>query len=47
MGVTEKTEGGVLVGEAGDGVEIVKDVAPLPGGIEGGVDDCEVAHLPR
>ena len=47
MGVAEKTERGVLIGETGDRIEIVEDVAPLCRGIEGGVDDGEIAHLSR
>ena len=47
MGVPEKTNRRVLISEAGDGVEIVEDVAPLAGSIECGVHDGEIAHLPR
>src|SRR5581483_46677 len=45
MGVTEKTNRGVLVSETRGGVEIVEDVTPLRRRIERGVDDGEVAHL--
>ena len=47
MSVAKKTNGGVLVGEAGGRIEIVKNVAPLIRRIERGVDDGEVAHLTR
>ena len=47
MGVAEKTKRGVLVGKARARVEIVENVAPLAGAIEGRVDDGEVAHLSR
>ena len=46
MGVTEKTNRGVLIGETRDGIEIVEDVAPLARRIESRMDDREIAHLP-
>ena len=46
MGVAVKAELRVLVIEARGGIELVEDVTPLVRGIEGGVDDGEVAHLP-
>src|SRR4029077_6687749 len=42
----KKTNGGVLISEAGGGIEIAKDVAPLRWSIESGVNDGEIAHLP-
>ena len=45
MGVAEKTNRRVLIGEARGGVEIVEDVAPLRRRIERRVDDGEIAHL--
>ena len=45
MGVAVKTELGVLVIKARGGIELVEDVAPFVRGIEGGVDDGEIAHL--
>ena len=45
VGVAEEADGGELVAEAGHGVEAVHDVGPAGGGIEGGVDDGEVADL--
>src|SRR4029077_10673953 len=46
MGVTKETNGGGLISEAGGGIEIAKDVAPLRWSIEGGVNDGEIAYLP-
>ena len=42
MGVSEETDGGVLVGEAGRRGEFVEDVAPALRLIERGVDDREI-----
>ena len=47
MGVSKKAKRAVLVGETGDGIEVVKDISPMAGRIEGGVDKGEVAHLTR
>src|SRR4051812_31849907 len=46
MGVPKKTNPGVLIGETGDSIEIVEDVAPLTGSIERRMHDREIAHLP-
>src|SRR5437016_3244878 len=46
MGVAKKTNAGVLIGEACSGIEIVENVTPLLGRIEGRMDDREIAHLP-
>ncbi len=45
VGVAEEADGSELVAEAGHGVEAVHDVGPAGGGVEGGVDDGEVADL--
>ena len=45
VGVAVEAEVGVLVAEAGGGIELVEDVAPFVRGIEGGVDDGEIADL--
>ena len=45
MSVAEKTDGRALIRKTRDGVEIVEDVAPLPGRIERGVHDCEIVNL--
>lgn len=45
VGVAEEADGSELVAKAGHGVEAVHDVGPAGGGIEGGVDDGEVADL--
>src|SRR5204863_719731 len=44
MGVTKKTNGGVLISEAVGGIEIAKDVEPLPWSIAGGCYDGEIGH---
>ena len=44
--VAEKTNSGVLISEAGGGVQIVEDITPLRRRIEGGVHNGEIAHLP-
>ena len=46
VGVPVEAELRVLVVEARGGIELVEDVAPLVRGIERGVDDGEIAHLP-
>jgi hypothetical protein len=46
VSVAEETDGSVLVGETGGGIEIAKDVTPLRGSIESGVHNGEIAHLP-
>ena len=46
MGVPEKTNRRLLIGETRDGIEAVEDVTPLLRRIEGRVDDREIAHLP-
>src|SRR4029077_8372933 len=46
MGVTKKTNGGVLISEAGGGIEIAKDVAPLRWSMEGGMNEGKTAPLP-
>ena len=47
VGMPKKTNRRVLIGETGGGIEIVEDVTPMPGTIERGVDDREIAHLPQ
>ena len=45
MRVAEETDSGALIGETRDGVEVVKNVAPLPGCIECGVHDRKMMDL--
>ena len=45
VGMTKEADSGVLVSETGGGIEIAKDIAPLPRGIEGGVNDGKIADL--
>ena len=47
VGVSEKANGGVLIGKARGRIERVEDVSPLLRCIESGVDDREIADLPR
>ena len=44
--VSEEANRGGLIGETCDGIETVKDVAPLIGRIECRVNDREIANLP-
>jgi hypothetical protein len=45
VSMTEETDGSVLVGETGGGIEVAKDVTPLRGSIESRVHNCEIADL--
>ena len=45
MGVAEEADLGKLIGKAGHGVELVHDVSPAGGGIQGAVNDGEVPDL--
>ncbi len=42
--VAEKTDGGALIRETCDSVEIAKHIAPLAGRIECGVHDCKIVY---
>jgi hypothetical protein len=42
--VAKKTDGGALIRETCDCVEIAKYIAPLAGRIECGVHDCKIAY---
>src|SRR5437667_268686 len=44
MRVAEKTDGRPLIRKTGDGVEIIKYVAPLPGRIQGSVHDRKIVY---
>jgi hypothetical protein len=44
--VAEKTDGGALIGETRDRIEIIEHIAPLPGRIERGVHDRKIMHPP-
>ena len=45
MRVAEETDRGALISETRDGVEVIKNVAPLPGCIECGVNDRKMMDL--
>jgi hypothetical protein len=44
MCVTEKTDGRPLIRKTRDGVEIIEDITPLAGRIEGGVHDGKIVN---